>query len=166
MYYSDINEIDTTNGIGVGVSIFVSGCRNHCKGCFQPETWNFKFGQEFTAEKEKLVLDLVSRPYIDFFSVLGGDPFEPENVPVVLDLINNVKSVNSNLKIFIWSGYLYEDLMSNESTKALLDVCDYLIDGRFELDKRDLHLKLRGSSNQRIVSLKESSLNNIIELED
>lgn len=166
MYYSDINEIDTTNGFGVGVSIFVSGCRNHCKGCFQPETWNFKFGQEFTDEKKKLVLDLVSRPYIDFFSVLGGDPFEPENIPVVLDLVNNVKSVNSNLKIFIWSGYLYEDLMSNESTKALLDVCDYLIDGRFELDKRDLHLKLRGSSNQRIVSLKESSLSNIVELKN
>ena len=155
MYYSTIREIDTANCIGVAVSIFVSGCRNHCEGCFQPETWNFKYGKKFTDEKLKEIIDLVSRDYIDCFSVLGGDPFEPENVETVAKILASVRGKKPDIKIYVWTGYNYEDLLKNNFIKQnVFTNIDYLIDGKFEKDKKDLSLSLRGSSNQRIINLR------------
>ena len=152
MYYSTIREIDTANCVGVAVSIFVSGCRNHCEGCFQPETWNFKYGSEFTNDKLDEIISFVNRDYIDSFSILGGDPFESENIEEVSRIIKAVKEARPDIKIYIWSGYLYENLIKNSFIKEnILDLCDYLIDGKFDLSKKDLSLKLRGSSNQRIL---------------
>ena len=155
MYYSTIREIDTANCIGVGVSIFVSGCRNHCKGCFQPETWDFKYGNEFNDDKLKEILDFVNRDYIDSFSILGGDPFEPENINEVANIIKNVREEKPNIKIYLWTGYNYDDLRNNKFiNESILNLSDYIIDGKFDTDKKDLSLKLRGSSNQRIIDLK------------
>ena len=152
MYYSTIREVDTANCIGVAVSLFVSGCRNHCEGCFQPETWNFKYGSEFTDDKLDEIISFVKRDYIDSFSILGGDPFEPENIEEVSRIIKAVKEARPDIKIYIWSGYLYENLVKNSFIKKnILDLCDFLIDGKFDLSKKDLSLKLRGSSNQRIL---------------
>lgn len=161
MYYSEIVDLDTTNCIGIGVSIFVSGCTHHCEGCFNKETWNFKNGTEFTNETLQHLKELVSREYISCFSVLGGEPFEKQNKDTVLEIIKGVKEVK-DLKVFIWSGYTYEVLVEDKVSKEILDLCDYLIDGEFELDKRDLNLLLRGSSNQRIIDLKATDKGSIV----
>lgn len=162
MFYSEIVELDTTNCIGIGVSLFVSGCTHHCEGCFNKETWNFKNGSEFTKETLQHLKELVGRSYISCFSVLGGEPFEPQNKEVVLETIKEVKKVK-DLKVFIWSGYKYEVLLQDKVSKEILDLCDYLIDDEFILAKRDLNLLLRGSSNQRVINLKLSSKDNVIE---
>lgn len=156
MYYSGLYDIDSTNGIGVGVSLFVSGCRHHCKGCFNPETWNFNNGIEYTDDTLKEIISLIDRPYIDYFSILGGDPFEPENMPTVLDLVETIRIKFNNLQINIWSGYLYEDLLKDSMANKILQLCDILIDGEYEEDKRDLKLELRGSYNQRVIDLRKS----------
>lgn len=156
MYYSGINDIDSVNGIGVGVALYVSGCTHHCKGCFNPETWSFTNGDEFTDDTLNYLCDLVNRSYIDYFSVLGGEPFEPQNVNTVYKIIRHIKSINPSLVIYIWSGYLYEDLIKRSDCIKLLSLCDYLIDGEFKIELRDLRLMLRGSSNQRVIDLKQS----------
>ena len=155
MNYSTIREIDTANCIGVGVSLFVSGCRNKCEGCFQKETWNFKYGNKYGEKQKKEIADFINRDYIDSFSVLGGDPFEPENLKDVADTIKMVRDKRKDIKIYIWSGYLYENLVTDDYIRDnILRYCDYLIDGKFENDKKDLSLTLRGSSNQRIIDLR------------
>ena len=154
MYYSGINDIDSVNGKGVGVALYVSGCRHHCKGCFNPETWSFTNGTEYTDETTKELIRLVDRPYIDYFSILGGDPFEPENMPTVLNLVELLRNKFPKLQINIWSGYLYEDLLRDPIANKILQLCDILVDGEYEQDKRDLKLELRGSSNQRIIKLR------------
>lgn len=156
MYYSGLKEIDSTNGIGVGVSLFVSGCNHHCKGCFNPETWNFSNGKPFTEDTMITLIDLIDRDYIDFFSVLGGEPYDEQNIDTVIEIVTEVKNVNPNLKIFSWSGYTFEELALREKAIKLMSLCDYLIDGEFEIDKKDLNLQLRGSSNQRVIDLKKS----------
>ena len=153
MYYSGINDIDSINGRGVGVSFYVSGCRHHCKGCFNPETWSFTNGTEYTEDTLKELIRLIDRPYIDYFSILGGDPFEPENMPTVLDIVEIIRIKFPKLQINIWSGYLYEDLIKDSMANKILQLCDILVDGEYEEDKRDLKLELRGSSNQRIIKL-------------
>ena len=153
MYYSGINDIDSINGKGIGVSFYVSGCRHHCKGCFNPETWCFTNGTKYTEETLKELIRLIDRPYIDYFSILGGDPFEPENMPTVLDIVETIRIKFPKLHIYIWSGYLYEELLEQPLACKILSLCDTLIDGEYQEDKRDLKLELRGSSNQRIIKL-------------
>ena len=162
MNYASIREIDTDNCIGIGVSIFVSGCRNHCKGCFNQETWDFNFGNKFTDKEMKKILELVRPKYIDSFSVLGGDPFEEENQTGVLSIIQEVKTLRPDIKLYIWSGYLYENLLKQPIAREILSICDYLIDGRFEMCNRNLSLRLRGSTNQRVIDLKKSSEDNVV----
>ena len=166
MYYSGINDIDSANGIGAGVAIYVSGCTHHCNGCFNPETWNFNNGDEFTDDTLNYLSNLVNRPYIDYFSVLGGEPFEFENVDTVIKIVRHIKSVNPNLTIYIWSGYLFEYLLENTKRRELLSLCDYLIDGEFKIECRNLKLKLRGSSNQRVIDIKQSLETNTTKLSD
>lgn len=154
MYYSGLKDKDVANGIGFGVSLFVSGCRHHCKGCFNSQTWDFKAGEPFTEEVRGRLYDLLDRPYVDFFSVLGGEPFEPENVGVVLSVIEEVKKRYPNMTINIWSGSLFEDLIKDDVCSKVLHLCDHLIDGEFHEDEKDLHLVMRGSKNQRLINLK------------
>ena len=162
MYYSGLKEIDSTNGIGVGVSLFVSGCNHHCKGCFNPETWNFTNGEPFTNDTMLRLIDLIDRDYIDFFSVLGGEPYDEKNIDTVIEIVSEVKNINPNLKIFSWSGYTFEELVLREKAFKLMSLCDYLIDGEFKLELKDLNLQLRGSSNQRVIDLKKSLERNMV----
>lgn len=156
MNYAKIDPKDSTNGVGFGVSLFVSGCRNHCKGCFNPETWDFHYGEEFTDETMNYIIDLVSRPYIDFFSVLGGDPFEEENRECTLNIIRNVKQVRPDIEIFIWTGRLFEDVINTPYINDILSKSFILVDGKFILEEKDIKLFLQGSQNQRILDCKVS----------
>lgn len=162
MNYASIRSMDISNGLNIGISLFVSGCRNHCKGCFNSEAWDFKFGKEFTPDIKNKIIELSSKPYIKRFSILGGEPMEPENAPEILPLVEEFKELYPDKKIWIYSGYLYENLMKDKITSTILSKCDVLVDGKYEEDKRDLSLKFRGSSNQRIIDLKESTPNNIV----
>lgn len=164
MKYAGIKDKDVSNGIGFGVSLFVSGCRGRCKGCFNPETWSFSYGQDFTNETLNEIWNLLDRPYVDFFSILGGDPFEPENKKVVLDIITKTKERYPNLKYYIWSRFLYEDCIKDEILFKILNLCDVFVDGAFLEEKRDLSLPLRGSSNQRVINLQATRKNGNIVL--
>ena len=158
MYYSRIKDFDTENGIGIGVALFVSGCTHHCKNCWNAETWNFCNGEEFTDSTLKELLGYLDHYYVEYFSILGGEPFEQQNKKKVLDILKSVRNkYGDGLKYFIWSGYTYETLMQDEISSQILSLCDYLIDGEYVDEERDLSLLLRGSRNQRIIDLKVTS---------
>lgn len=152
MYYGTIKPLDIANGPGVRVSLFVSGCRNRCKGCFNPETWSFTYGQEFTSETMLELLRLLDNPNVEGLSILGGDPFEPENRSAVDDICFLVKLLKPTKSIWMWTGYYFEDLKDLPVMKHI----DVLIDGPFMQDLKDLRLKYRGSSNQRVIDVAES----------
>lgn len=159
MNYSGIKNKDVANGIGFGVSLFVSGCHCHCKGCFNPETWDFNGGSPFTDETLNEIFQLLDRPYVDFFSILGGDPLEPENRDTVLYILQRVKEKFPSIRLNIWSHYHYEDIIKDKVLLNVLNLCDMFVDGEFILEKKDLHLPLRGSSNQRIIDLNATRKN-------
>lgn len=171
MNYGKIKHFDTANGTGIRTSLFVSGCSNHCKGCFQPETWDFTYGQEFTEETIKEILDSIDNEHIAGLSILGGDPLEYNNLEMVNKLINEFrKRFDFTKDIWMWTGYVLEDIM-NENNRELnrIDVArkvDVLVDGRFILSKRDLKLKYRGSSNQRIIDMQKSQTFNTLILKE
>lgn len=155
MRYAQIRATDVTNGEGFGVSLFVQGCHFHCFNCFNESTWDFNGGESFTEETKKKLFDLLERKkdHISFFSVLGGEPLCPENIEEVGEIIKEVKNRFSNLKIFVWTGYRLPLSTARGVEKPLLNVlenADYIIDSPYEDDKRDITLKWRGSSNQRI----------------
>lgn len=152
MRYGTIKPLDIANGPGVRVSLFVSGCRNRCEGCFQPETWSFTYGQEFTRDTLLELLTMLDKDSIEGLSILGGDPFEPENRECVLDICEKVRAWRPDRDIWVWTGYNFEDLKE----LPIMQYIDVLVDGRFEKDKKDLRLKWRGSSNQRVIDVQES----------
>lgn len=152
MHYSAINPLDIANGPGWRVSLFVSGCRNRCEGCFNPETWNFEYGQEFTWETVHEIEQLVNDPNVEGLSILGGDPFEPENQDWVNTLCAYIKHNCPGKTIWVWTGYLWEDVRES----PIMHYIDVLVDGPFEEDKKDLRLKYRGSWNQRVIDVKKS----------
>ena len=153
MYYSKIIPFDVANGPGFRVTLFVSGCRRHCKGCFNPNTWSFTYGQEFTRETLHEIEEMLKNPNIDGLSILGGDPFEPENILEVTALCGYLKCVVGK-PIWVWTGYdfIEDDLIS----MPIMSYIDVLVDGRFEESLKDLRLKYRGSSNQRVIDVKRS----------
>lgn len=154
MYYGTIKPLDIANGPGIRVSLFVSGCRNACKGCFNPETWNFKYGQEFTAETFYELKRLLDNPNVAGLSILGGDPFEPENRQTVEEICRLTKLKWPEKDIWVWTGYDFiEDGLIDLGIMKYIDV---LVDGRFEEELKDLRLKWRGSSNQRVIDIQES----------
>lgn len=159
MYYGKIRENDIANGTGVRVTLFVSGCRNHCKNCFQPETWNFNYGVPYTEETEVHILKSLSRPYIQGLTLLGGEPMEPENQKVLVRLLRKVRSICPNKDIWCYTGYTIEQLQDINSrchckvTDELLSLIDVLVDGQYVDELRDITLKFRGSSNQRIIDM-------------
>ena len=159
MHYGEIKKCDIANGPGVRVSLFVSGCRNHCPGCFNKETWDFCYGKPFTTETKDHIMELLKPDYIEGFSLLGGEPFEPENQPEVARLIKRVKETYPNKDIWCYSGYLFEVLAAGkvgEHSRELLEQLDILVDGPFVLEQKDLGLRFRGSANQRIIDVPAS----------
>ncbi len=161
MHYGKIRNCDIANGQGVRVSLFVSGCRNHCKNCFQPETWDFDYGTPYTEKTEEYIIQLLSKPYIQGLTILGGEPLEPENQQGLLRLLKRVKFDYPEKDIWCYTGYTLEQALEEGSpcrcnvTDELLSAIDVLVDGRFVEELKDITLKFRGSSNQRIISMKE-----------
>ena len=153
MYYSGIIKCDSGNGPGFRVTLFVSGCRNRCPGCFNPETWDFRYGKEFTSETMLEILRLLDNDNIDGLSILGGDPFEPENRQAVEDICFMVKLLKPDKTIWCWTGYNWEDLKDLEIMRYI----DVLVDGPFMQELKDLRLSYCGSSNQRVIDIQESN---------
>lgn len=159
MNYGEIKNCDIANGIGVRVTLFVSGCTNRCPGCFQPQTWDFGYGKPFDREVEDALLHMLSPSYIRGLTLLGGEPFEPENQRALLPFLLRVKEAYPNKDIWAFSGFTFEELMQAgshphcEVTKKMLESIDVLVDGRFVLEQRDISLRFRGSRNQRVLNL-------------
>ncbi len=160
MKYADIKKYDISNGVGIRVSLFVSGCNHHCKGCFNTEAWDFNYGKDFTSDTINEIIEALEPNYINGLSLLGGEPLDPRNQESVLQLLRKVKEVYPEKNIWCYSGYLYEYLLEqskiNEVTKEIISYLDILVDGKFEIDKKDITLLFRGSSNQRIIDVKKS----------
>ncbi len=160
MNYAVIKKNDIANGTGVRVSLFVSGCRHHCKNCFNSEAWDFSYGSPYTEETQKEILDAIDHSYISGLSLLGGEPFEPENRPELIKLCREFRKRFPDKNIWCYSGFTLEQLQSNgirepETAKALLAELDVLVDGKFVEELKDISLQFRGSKNQRIIKLTE-----------
>ena len=172
MYYADIKKVDVANGPGVRVSLFVSGCTHKCKGCFNEEAWDFKYVHEYTQKEEDKIIELLKPDYIEGITILGGEPFEYVNQKGILPLLRRIRKELPNKTIWCFSGYTFdtdilEDMCNKyEETKELISYIDVLVDGKFEIDKKNFKLKFRGSSNQRIINVKESLKNNKVILMD
>ncbi len=162
MNYATIKKHDVANGLGVRVSLFVSGCTHHCKGCFNPETWDFNYGTLFTKETEEEIITALSKEYITGLSLLGGEPFEPENQKVLAPFLTRVKSLFPHKDIWCYSGYNFESDMltgklgDSSITDEMLKNIDILVDGEFVESLKDLSLRFKGSSNQRIIDVQKS----------
>ena len=162
MNYGEIKNYDIANGEGVRVSLFVSGCTHHCKNCFNPETWSFEYGKPFTKETEDYIIECLSPDYIDGLSLLGGEPFEPQNQEVLLPFLRRVKNELPNKNIWCYTGYLFDRELLCESrarcefTDEMLSLIDVLVDGEFVQALHDISLAFRGSSNQRIIDVQKS----------
>ena len=159
MNYADIKKVDVANGPGVRVSLFVSGCTHRCEGCFNPETWEFGFGSPFGEAEIEKILTLLAPDHIRGLSLLGGEPFEPANQAPVLELVKRVRKELPGKTVWCYSGYLFEELAAGkvgEHSRELLEELDVLVDGPFVLAKKDLGLRFRGSSNQRIIDVPAS----------
>lgn len=161
MNYGTIKSCDIANGPGVRISLFVSGCRHHCKGCFNPETWSFDYGEPYTRETENQILEALRPSYIQGFSLLGGEPFEPENQRVLSGLLQKIRQLFPEKDIWCYTGYLYDqDLIPGgrvftEDTEKMLSCIDVLVDGEFIEAQKDISLQFRGSRNQRILHLSD-----------
>lgn len=157
MNYADIKPIDSANGPGVRVSLFVSGCTHACKNCFNKEAWDFNYGNLFTDNEIKSIIKFLDKDYISGLSLLGGEPLHPNNRKDVLKVINAVTSLNKNKTIWCYTGYTFEELLEEEKESSvlskILQKIDVIVDGKFEEDKKDLRLKFKGSSNQRLIDL-------------
>ena len=159
MNYGQIKNCDIANGEGVRVTLFVSGCTNHCDQCFQPETWDFCYGKPFTAETEEYLLRLLSPGYITGLTLLGGEPFEPQNQRALLPFVRRVRETYPDKDVWAFSGFTWEQLHADgshprcEVTDELLGLVDVLVDGRFVIALKDISLRFRGSSNQRIIDV-------------
>lgn len=149
MNYGAIKTVDIANGPGVRVSLFVSGCRNHCKGCFQPETWDFDYGEPFTLKTQKEIIKALRPSWIQGLSILGGDPMEPENQEALLPFLRSTKEELPGKDVWLYTGYRLEDV----SDSPLLPYVDAVVDGPFIEAEKDISLAFRGSSNQRIIHL-------------
>lgn len=155
MYYSKIKFNDVANGPGLRLSLFTSGCTHHCKGCFQPETWNFKNGEPFTLETQKYIIEKSKNKYIAGLSLLGGDPLD--NVDGILPLLQEYRKTFAATKsIWLWTGYLFEEILKDDLKSKVLPFIDVIIDGKFEENLKDITLKYKGSTNQRVIDVKKS----------
>ena len=162
MYYGNIKKSDIANGPGVRVSVCVSGCTHHCKGCFNEETWNFKYGEPFTEKTEEQILKLLEPSYVSGLTVLGGEPMEYVNQKELLPFLKKVKENYPKKTIWCYTGYVYEkDLLGRmiqkwKITKEILELIDVLVDGPFIEEQKDITLLFRGSANQRLIDVPQS----------
>lgn len=162
MNYATIKNFDIANGPGVRISLFVSGCTHHCKGCFNEVAWDFDYGTPFTQETIDQILEMMKPNYIKGITLLGGEPFEPQNQPALVDLLRQIKAKYPEKSIWAFSGYLFDkDILPGRLgdpavTKEFVSYLDVLVDGRFVLEKKNLSLRFRGSSNQRIIHVPAS----------
>lgn len=172
MNYGQIITVDSANGPGIRLSLFVSGCTNHCKGCFQPQTWDFEYGDPYTEETEAFIMGELAKPYYRGITILGGEPFEPCNQAELVKLIRKVKTEYPKKDIWMFTGFTYEkDLVPGGCrytpwTDEIMENISVLVDGRFEEEKRDMRLKFRGSSNQRIINMPETLMGGGVILSD
>ena len=162
MNYGEIKNCDIANGEGVRVTLFVSGCTNRCEGCFQPQTWDFEYGTPFTTETEDQIIKMLEPSYINGLTLLGGEPFEPENQRALLPFLRRVREAYPQKNIWAYSGFTIEQLLNQkphprcESTDEILSLLDVLVDGKFMIEKKNIRLKFRGSENQRILNVPET----------
>ncbi|MGN1350020.1 MAG: anaerobic ribonucleoside-triphosphate reductase activating protein [Anaerovoracaceae bacterium] len=162
MNYATIKTHDIANGPGVRVSLYVSGCTHHCKGCFNPETWDFAYGQPFDEAAEEKIIKALEPSYIHGFSLLGGEPFEPVNSAVLIPFLKRLRAQFPEKDIWCYSGYdMEKDMLTyrlndEESIQAMLSCIDVLVDGEFQEDKKVIDLRFRGSTNQRIIDVKKT----------
>ena len=161
MKFGNIKWVDSSNGEGVRVSLYVSGCRNHCKGCFNEATWDFDFGEEFTPIQENEIIEGCKKSFISGLTILGGEPFEEENQTALLPFIERFKQECPDKNLWMYTGYVLDnDLQEGQRkflpnvTNKILEQVDVLIDGPFILEQKDLTLPFRGSKNQRLLRLK------------
>ena len=164
MHYGAIKKFDIANGEGIRTTLFVSGCRNRCKGCFQPETWDFTYGQPFTKEAKEEIFATMNNASVRGLTILGGEPMEPENQRELLPFIREFKSKFPDKSVWLYTGNLYEELTGKmgehykyiECTEELLSYVDILVDGRFVEEEKRLGLRFRGSANQRVIDMNET----------
>lgn len=170
MHYSTIKDCDIANGIGVRITLFVSGCTNHCKNCFQPQTWDFDFGEPFTEETEKKLLEMLKPDYINGLTLLGGEPMEPQNQRALVPFLKRVRETYPNKNVWCFTGFTYEVLKTDgshprcEVTDEMLSLIDVLVDGRYVDELKDLTLQFRGSSNQRLIDMVKTRENGEVTL--
>ena len=164
MHYGAIKKCDVANGEGIRVSLFVSGCRNRCKGCFQPETWDFDYGNLFCDDSREQIFTALENPSVRGLTILGGEPMEPENQPEILSLLRAVKQKYPGKTVWLYTGNLYEELTGGMGehraflpiTAELLSLVDVLVDGRYIEEEKSLGLRFRGSKNQRVIDMNET----------
>lgn len=162
MHYAGVKYCDIANGTGCRTVLFVSGCRNHCKDCFQPHTWSFNYGAPFDDAIQQEIIESLKPAYIQGLTLLGGEPFEPENQEALLPFVKKVRELYPNKDIWAFTGYIYDkDLIAGgrkhcDATDELLSMLDVLVDGPFIAEEKDLMLKFRGSRNQRVLNIKET----------
>ena len=159
MHYGEIKKLDVANGAGVRVTLFVSGCTNHCENCFQPQTWDFCYGREFTQETENELIAALRPAFVRGLTLLGGEPFEPKNQRVLVEVLKCIRAACPNKDVWAFSGFTLDEELIKESyarcevTDEMLSMIDVLVDGRYVDVLRDLSLQFRGSSNQRIIDM-------------
>ena len=173
MNISGLIKNDIANGIGIRLSLFVSGCTHHCDGCFNSQTWDFSFGKPYTQEIQDEILEYLSKSYVHGITILGGEPFELANQGAVWQLIKEIKEKLPNKNIWMYSGYTFEELTDENNkrchgsdTMNILKNIDILVDGEFKKDMKRVNLKYRGSENQRIINVRETLSNNQIVLSE
>ncbi len=172
MRYASVKKCDVANGTGIRVSIFVSGCHHHCKGCFNSDAWDFNFGKEYDEETEESILKELDKSYIQGLSLLGGEPLEYVNQKGLLSLVKKAKERHPEKTIWCYTGYKFDDDVMGDmfnkwpETKELVSNFDIVVDGKYDEDLRDLNLKFKGSSNQRIIDVQKTLENNEIILAD
>lgn len=175
MNYIKISKYDTSNGVGIGVVLWVSGCTCHCKNCHNPQTWNFNVGTVFTDDTMKELLLALNKPYISRLTFSGGHPLEPQNIDTVYKIIRTIHSKLPDKSIWLYTGYTWEEMLEKDKQYEKFEIntifplyvvkmCDVLVDGRYEDDKRDITLAWRGSTNQRVIDVQKSLKENRIEL--
>lgn len=170
MNYGEIKKCDIANGIGVRVSLFVSGCTHHCKGCFNEDTWDFGYGKPFTKETEDEIIEYLKPSYISGLTLLGGEPFEKQNQRVLVPFLKRVRETYPEKNIWCYTGYLLDEELLKESrarcevTDEMLSMIDILVDGEFVEELKDITLKFKGSENQRVIDLRETLENGEIKI--
>lgn len=166
MRYASIRKLDISNGEGLGVTLFTQGCPFHCKNCFNPETHDFDGGKEYTIDTKNAIVSLINRAQIKRFSILGGEPLIERNKEDMIDLCSSIKEIRPDIKIWVYTGNIFENV-KDDWYELLYNYVDVLVDGPYVDSKRDLRLKFRGSSNQRVIDVRKSIFEGkVVEISD